>query len=366
MAVRDADALRLAAIGGAHVDARRRRHRRPRRRGPRSTRPWPPGRHDRGDVGSAGWSGSRSTPRSTRSPRSRRCSPGGSIGRRCWPPCRVARPSTRSGPPDTSACRRTSWPSSGATRARGSRPSSTPAASTTGSCGSRARRGPASRSWTAQTGDLTEFYEAGIALPEDRWPSVETALSKALDDRGRRRPSSCWRDRCRRARRSMPTGASPRSAVTPAPASSSTSAARRWRRRSTPDPGSSRSTRPRLGDHRHRDGRPGRCPCGRTGSARSRRGRRADHDGHRRGIAPDLGRRVGGRAATGARRRTAWAVATPFSAGWSWRSPEAPTCPRPSATARRPRPRTRSCPARVSWIPRMSTVSCLDASLTRR
>ncbi len=33
-----------------------------------------------------------------------------------------------------------------------------------------------------QTGDLTEFYEAGIALAEDRWPSVETALSKALDE----------------------------------------------------------------------------------------------------------------------------------------------------------------------------------------
>ena len=33
-----------------------------------------------------------------------------------------------------------------------------------------------------QTGDLTEFYEAGIALSEDRWPSVETALGEALDE----------------------------------------------------------------------------------------------------------------------------------------------------------------------------------------
>jgi tagatose 6-phosphate kinase len=32
-----------------------------------------------------------------------------------------------------------------------------------------------------QTGELTEFYEAGIALPEDRWRSVETALTQALD-----------------------------------------------------------------------------------------------------------------------------------------------------------------------------------------
>jgi tagatose 6-phosphate kinase len=31
-----------------------------------------------------------------------------------------------------------------------------------------------------QTGELTEFYEAGIVLPEDRWPSVETALADAL------------------------------------------------------------------------------------------------------------------------------------------------------------------------------------------
>ena len=31
-----------------------------------------------------------------------------------------------------------------------------------------------------QTGELTEFYEAGIVLPEDRWPSVETALGEAL------------------------------------------------------------------------------------------------------------------------------------------------------------------------------------------
>jgi 1-phosphofructokinase family hexose kinase len=33
-----------------------------------------------------------------------------------------------------------------------------------------------------QTGDLTEFYEPGIALAEDRWPSVETALGDALDE----------------------------------------------------------------------------------------------------------------------------------------------------------------------------------------
>ena len=31
-----------------------------------------------------------------------------------------------------------------------------------------------------QTGDLTEFYEAGIAVSEDQWPSVETALGEAL------------------------------------------------------------------------------------------------------------------------------------------------------------------------------------------
>ncbi len=31
-----------------------------------------------------------------------------------------------------------------------------------------------------QTGELTEFYEAGIVLPEDRWPSVEAALAEAL------------------------------------------------------------------------------------------------------------------------------------------------------------------------------------------
>ncbi len=33
-----------------------------------------------------------------------------------------------------------------------------------------------------QTGDLTEFYEAGVVLPEARWPSVETALGQALAD----------------------------------------------------------------------------------------------------------------------------------------------------------------------------------------
>ncbi len=32
-----------------------------------------------------------------------------------------------------------------------------------------------------QTGELTEFYEAGIVLPDDRWPAVETALGEALE-----------------------------------------------------------------------------------------------------------------------------------------------------------------------------------------
>jgi tagatose 6-phosphate kinase len=32
-----------------------------------------------------------------------------------------------------------------------------------------------------QTDDLTEFYEAGIALPDERWPSVEAALGEALE-----------------------------------------------------------------------------------------------------------------------------------------------------------------------------------------
>lgn len=31
-----------------------------------------------------------------------------------------------------------------------------------------------------RSGDLTEFYEAGIVLPDDRWPSVEVALAEAL------------------------------------------------------------------------------------------------------------------------------------------------------------------------------------------
>ena len=31
-----------------------------------------------------------------------------------------------------------------------------------------------------ETGELTEFYEEGLTLPEDRWPSVEAALGEAL------------------------------------------------------------------------------------------------------------------------------------------------------------------------------------------
>jgi 1-phosphofructokinase family hexose kinase len=31
-----------------------------------------------------------------------------------------------------------------------------------------------------ETGELTEFYEVGVVLPEDRWPAVEAALGEAL------------------------------------------------------------------------------------------------------------------------------------------------------------------------------------------
>ena len=56
------------------------------------------------------------------------------------------------------------------------------------------------------TGELTEFYEAGIVLPEDRWPSVETALGEGARGRcrGDRRPAggivaAGRADRCLRA-----------------------------------------------------------------------------------------------------------------------------------------------------------------------
>ncbi len=46
-----------------------------------------------------------------------------------------------------------------------------------------AKRGLASRVLDRTTGQLTEFYEAGLVLPEDRWGSVEDALRDALADR---------------------------------------------------------------------------------------------------------------------------------------------------------------------------------------
>ncbi len=212
-----------------------------------------------------------------------------------------------------------------------------------------------------QTGDLTEFYEAGIALSEDRWPSVETALGEALDDDADATVVLLAG--------SLPPGA-PLDAYRLLARVGRDAGARVVVDIGGPalEVGARRATLARqdqrgrgVGDHRHRDGRPGRRPRGRARPARSRRGLRADHDGHRRCRARH-GRTTSGwpgrhRSAA----RTAWAVATPFSAGWSWHLPEAPTCPRPSATARRPRPRTRSCPARVSLTPPMSTVSCLAA-----
>ncbi len=45
---------------------------------------------------------------------------------------------------------------------------------------SMARRGRVCPSWIRTTGRLTEFYEAGLVLPEERWPDVEDALTAAL------------------------------------------------------------------------------------------------------------------------------------------------------------------------------------------
>ena len=190
------------------VDARASAAPTPSRHGPSSTRPWPPGRRDRRGADPA--AGRRLAQRRHRQDRRGRgsCEPGadpspGAAGQPC--PGGKALNAVRAA--------RTPRPA-GRCRRRGRRPrrvrGSRSELDARGIHGWLVRVEGETRTCLSvldrQTGELTEFYEAGIVLPEDRWPSVEDrARRRALAVDGRTRRSSCWRGRCRRAPRSMPT-----------------------------------------------------------------------------------------------------------------------------------------------------------------